>query len=588
MPITLDQFIENLTRSGLITADEVRTFQEGLTAADQPQDAQALARQLVKTGRLTRYQATAVYQGKVKGLVFGEYVVLDKLGEGGMGEVLKARHRRMDRLVALKILPAQKVDSPEAIRRFQHEVKAAARLMHPNIVAAHDAGEHQGIHYLVMEYVEGRDLAELVREHGTLSVPQATDCILQAARGLAYAHKHGVIHRDIKPSNLLLDHEGTVKILDMGLARLDEPPSPAGPQAERLTQSGQVMGTCDYMSPEQAVDTHRADQRADIYSLGCTLYRLLAGKPPYQAETLIQVLFAHREAPIPSLRAARTDVPEALESIYQRMMAKRPEDRYQSAAELVSALEGYNAAQSSGESSSDAALKVFLQNLSQAGASRTGKVSSSLPAGASKVSGTAAKKAAAFVSRSDSEETLTYQPEHPTGTGILARTVRAARRRNRMLLGIGGGLLGCVLLVALVWLLTHGREAQVGRIERSEARQSPSSQSSGGPRLARHRPTVIARPITIPPEPLPWKPGDPLSSLALVVRPAPIPGVRSWSLEPIGHRNGVCYAAYSADGRLLATSDRTGAVLLWDAASHNLKKMLVNAGEKTWRWTGPA
>ena len=295
MAVTVEQFIVRLTQSGLMSAAEVSTFQDSLPPDKRPKDVQQLARALVQHGKLTKYQAQAVYEGKTKGLVFGEYVVLDKLGEGGMGVVLKAQHRRMKRLVAIKILSSAAMKQAGAVERFHREVEAAAKLEHPNIVTAHDAGEHQGMHYLAMQYVDGKDLASIVRDHGPLPVVrQAVEYILQAARGLQYAHSKGIVHRDIKPGNLLLDKEGTVKILDMGLALI------AGAEAalggpERLTATGQVMGTCDYMSPEQALDSHVADHRTDIYALGCTLYRLLTGHPPYQGETLMQILLAHRE-----------------------------------------------------------------------------------------------------------------------------------------------------------------------------------------------------------------------------------------------------------------------------------------------------
>jgi len=182
LAVSLEQFVQNLTASGLMSAAEVTSFQQSLSPDKRPKDAETLARQLVQASRLTRYQAQAVYQGKVKGLVFGEYRVLDKLGQGGMGVVLKAQHQRMDRIVAVKMISAKAIGSPNAVQRFYREVRAAARLNHPNIVQAYDASEHEGVHYLVMEYVEGRDLAAIVREKGQLR--QSDGCIrLQTAVG---------------------------------------------------------------------------------------------------------------------------------------------------------------------------------------------------------------------------------------------------------------------------------------------------------------------------------------------------------------------------------------------------------------------
>jgi serine/threonine protein kinase len=341
MAATLQQFIDNVVKSGLMSADEVSSFQQKLPPDKGPDDVHSLAKELVFAGKLTKYQAQMVYQGKPKGLVFGEYTVLDKLGQGGMGVVLKAQHRRMKRMVAVKVLPTSAMKSPEAVKRFYREAEAAARLNHPNIVTAFDASEHDGTHYLVMEFVDGQDLGKVLSEHGRMPVRLAVEYVLQAARGLAYAHAEGVIHRDIKPANLLVDKNGTVKILDMGLARMTGAAAAFSGPSDHLTRSGEVMGTCDYMAPEQAENTHSADHRADIYSLGCTFYRLLTAEPLYTGESLIQVLLAHREAPIPSLCAKQPDVPAALETIFQRMVAKRPEERYGSMQEVILDLEGY-------------------------------------------------------------------------------------------------------------------------------------------------------------------------------------------------------------------------------------------------------
>jgi len=330
-----EQIAQRLSESDIMSAEEVQAFLQSrnLVGADDEQ----LLSQLVEDGKLTAYQAKLISEDKGDSLVLGDYLVLDELGKGGMGIVFKAMHRRMERLVALKVLSPDVTESPEALQRFHREVKAAAKLSHQNIVTAHDAGEAKDTHYLVMEYVEGTDLSKLVKKRGPLPVNDAVSCILQAARGLEYAHGQGIIHRDIKPSNLLLDQSGTAKILDMGLARI-ETEGDAETASTELTGTGAVMGTIDFMSPEQALDTKHADQRSDIYSLGISLYYLLTGKPAYTGDSTMAKLLAHRENPIPALREVVADVPEPLDAIFQRMAAKKPEGRYQTMAEVVAAL----------------------------------------------------------------------------------------------------------------------------------------------------------------------------------------------------------------------------------------------------------
>ncbi len=331
----LDAFSLALVEIGLTDADELSAF-----AADAAQGVLALSRALVKAGKLTAYQAAAVYQKKSRGLLIGNYVILDKLGQGGMGVVFKARHRQSGRVGAMKILPPSFARDKQAVKRFLREVEAAGRLRHPNLVAAQDADEDRGVHFLVMEYVAGRDLDRVVGERGPMPVVQAIDCLIQAARGLEAAHAQGIVHRDIKPGNLMLDNAGTVRVLDLGLARIVDAANPFSKSAEgRLTQTGMFMGTINFMAPEQAEDSHRADHRADIYSLGCTLYFLLTGREPFPGETLLKRLTAHAEHPAPPLCAARPTVAAAVDAVYQRMMAKRPDDRPAAMAEVIAELE---------------------------------------------------------------------------------------------------------------------------------------------------------------------------------------------------------------------------------------------------------
>ncbi|HTI51448.1 MAG TPA: protein kinase [Planctomycetaceae bacterium] len=338
MPVSLEQFVTQLAESGLLSLEEIGDLQARLPADKLgPGDARPFAMELVRRQKLTSYQAAHALQGKAQGLVFGKYIVLEKIGQGGMGLVYKAEHRRMNRVVALKVMSPVAMRSPEAVKRFRREVEAAARLTHPNIVAAYDANEARGVHFLVMEYVEGRDLALVIKQDGPLPIDKGVRCILQAARGLEHAHREGVVHRDIKPSNLLIDNSGTVKILDMGLARLTD--SGIDHATSALTQSGRIMGTVDYMSPEQALHTRYADRPADIYSLGCSLYYLLTGRPVYSGESLMEKMLAHRERPIPSLSAAREGMPPEWDRVFCKMLAKKIEDRYASMTDVIRDLE---------------------------------------------------------------------------------------------------------------------------------------------------------------------------------------------------------------------------------------------------------
>ena len=327
-------------------------------------------------------------------------------------------------MVAIKVMSPAAVKSPEAVKRFHREVQAAARLTHPNIVIAFDADESNGTHFLVMEYVDGIDLSALVKKRGPLPVELASNCVLQAARGLQFAHEQGVIHRDIKPSNLLIDQKGTVKILDMGLARIEGAVGGSSEGAS-LTNTGTIMGTVDYMSPEQAMDTKHADARSDIYSLGCSLYYLLTGKAVYDGDTMMKKLMAHQNAPIPTLVAeAASAMAEsgvfghAFDPLFRRMVAKLPEDRPQSMLEVITDLKACRSAGTSVIESFERSGDSYLADLAE----QSGPVTRSDPWANTK-SDAHSGHDATLISSLDKPRTIRLPVASHRGRLILAATI---------------------------------------------------------------------------------------------------------------------------------------------------------------------
>lgn len=278
----------------------------------------------------------------------GDYKIKKLIGSGGMGQVFLAEHMRMQREVALKVLRGDRMFDEASIERFYDEVRAASRVMHPNIVTAFDAGESQGIHYLVMEYVDGMTLTRLVAKNGPLSPGMAASIIRQAAMGLLHAHRAGIVHRDVKPGNLIRASDGTVKVLDLGLAQISNVLwSEDGRELGRVQdpdshhkRKGKLIGTLAYMAPEQLETPDQADPQSDIYALGAVLFFLLAGKPPFQGEYLEQV-YGHRHGEVPDLMQIRSDVDLGLSNIFRRMMAKSLDERYASLDEVVEDLGAY-------------------------------------------------------------------------------------------------------------------------------------------------------------------------------------------------------------------------------------------------------
>jgi eukaryotic-like serine/threonine-protein kinase len=334
--MNIETFLDLLRRSTLIEKDQLDAALADVErrASKLPIETTALVDHLVEAGLLTQWQTDKLLEGRHKGFFLGKYKLLGHLGTGGMSSVYLAEHILMRRRVAIKVLPQSKVKDTSYLARFYREARAAAALDDPNIVRAYDVANDGDVHYLVMEYVDGRDLQITVAADGALPLTQAADFIRQAASGLAHAHLMGLIHRDIKPANLLIDRKGTVKILDMGLAQFSNDDE----ASLTIAHDEKVLGTVDYLSPEQALDSHSVDERADIYSLGCTLYFALVGHPPFPEGTCTQRLMMHQTQQPESIRKQRPEVPEDLVSIFYKMTAKRREHRYQKADDVVDAL----------------------------------------------------------------------------------------------------------------------------------------------------------------------------------------------------------------------------------------------------------
>ena len=277
----------------------------------------------------------------LEGRRLGQYEILEQLGKGGMGVVYKAWHVELGKAVALKVLPAGSADEVR-VARFKNEVRAMGRLDHPNVVTAHDAGQFEGVPFLVMAFVDGVDLARLLDRRGRLSIPDACAVVRQAALGLQHAFERGLVHRDVKPSNLMLARDGLVKVLDLGIARsLGDTPV-----AERLTAAGTVLGTADYLAPEQWDAPHAVDTRADVYGLGCTLYHMIAGQPPFAGppySSLLKKMKAHQEVPAPPVARHRPEVPARLAAVLDRMLAKNPADRFPTPGAVAEALRAFTA-----------------------------------------------------------------------------------------------------------------------------------------------------------------------------------------------------------------------------------------------------
>lgn len=337
--LSVDIFLEYLRKSEITDEHSLNAALEEILAQATPEqaaDADYISRKLIDAGLITSWQTRQLMKGKYKGFFLRHYKILGHLGSGGMSTVYLAEHTLMQRRVAIKVLPKKRLSNAAYLERFVREAQAIASLDHPHIVRAYDIDRFEDVHYIVMEYFDGKNLRQIVDTDGPLSYEDAVNYIRQGAEGLIHAHRIGIIHRDVKPENLLANDEGLVKLLDLGLALLDE--NIFTHSNSSSIADDKILGTADYLAPEQAINSHSVDARADIYSLGCTLYFCLTGHAPFPTGTIPQRLLAHQRQQPASIFVDRPDAPQDLVKICEKMMAKKPDDRYQSAAEVSEVL----------------------------------------------------------------------------------------------------------------------------------------------------------------------------------------------------------------------------------------------------------
>jgi serine/threonine protein kinase len=338
-PASTDEFVDLVRKSGVVEDKRLDSYVQHLRGSGMPDQPNKIAVMMVQEGLLTHFQAEQIMLGKWRRFTIGKYKVLERLGAGGMGSVYLCEHKFMRRRVAVKVLPAAKAEDQASLERFYREARAAAALDHPNIVRAYDIDQDENLHFLVMEYVDGASLQEVIKKFGPMNVLFACHYVRQAAVGLQHAHEAGLVHRDIKPGNLLVDRSGTLKVLDMGLARFFHD------EEDILTKKydESVLGTADYLAPEQALDSHSVDIRADIYSLGATFYFCLTASPPFNEGTVAQKLIWHQTRQPKPVKQLRADAPDGVVAIIDRMMTKDRAKRYQTPAQVVDALAAWTA-----------------------------------------------------------------------------------------------------------------------------------------------------------------------------------------------------------------------------------------------------
>lgn len=337
-----EKLVELVEKSQLAEPEKLESALETIRASrdgELPSDPEVLAKLLQDQDIVTAWHCDKLLNGKYKGFFLGKHKLLGHIGSGGMSSVYLAEHMKMRDLRAIKVLPQSKLGKSSYLQRFQQEAKAIASLNHPNIVRAHDIDNQGDTHYIVMEYVDGDDLQTIVKKKGPLGFEDVANYMAQAARGLQHAHDVGLIHRDVKPANVLINSKGAVKLLDLGLALFtnDEDAS--------LTMdfNDKVLGTADYLAPEQALNSHKVDHRADLYGLGCTMYFLLTGKAPFPEGTIAQRIAKHQKEMPKEIRKIRPECPGELEGICWKLLQKDPKFRYVSATQAAEVLEAWRA-----------------------------------------------------------------------------------------------------------------------------------------------------------------------------------------------------------------------------------------------------
>jgi serine/threonine-protein kinase len=339
--ITSERLVTMIAKSNLVDENTLERFLQKVRSkcgGKLPSSPRKLATAFQRAGLLTEWHIEKIFAGKYRGFFLGKYKLLGHIGTGGMSSVYLAEHVGLHDKRAIKVLPKKRVHDASYLARFKLEAQAIASLNHPNIVLAHDIDNEGDTHFIVMEYVDGLDLQMLVRRDGPLDFSTAADLVSQAARGLDHAHQRGVIHRDVKPANLLIDQDGRVRLLDMGLALMES----EADHSLTVANNENVLGTADYLAPEQAVNSHKVDHRVDIYGLGCTLYYLLTGRPPFNDGTLAQRIIKHQNEMPRSIRELRPDCPGELEGMCVKMLQKDPKYRYQTAKEVAEIFEKFS------------------------------------------------------------------------------------------------------------------------------------------------------------------------------------------------------------------------------------------------------